>query len=167
MPLLSCTARTCLYNKNEYCSKGDIQVDGPKAQKADETCCRSFVEKKEGAMNSMDTGTAVRLSRCPAKPANVPIMTVKNATLQRSPSRAQTPADVTRPCVEAFIKSKKNVRLKTIPKYSVPKRNRRSFPGLFYSWQGQPERCCPFLFIVEASGNLNGRRDPRDFLLSW
>ena len=58
MPLLSCTARPCLYNKNEYCSKGDIQVDGPQAQKADETCCRSFVEKKEGAMNSMDTGTA-------------------------------------------------------------------------------------------------------------
>ena len=27
MPLLSCTARTCLYNKNEYCSKGDIQEE--------------------------------------------------------------------------------------------------------------------------------------------
>ena len=50
MPLLSCTARTCLYNKNEYCSKGDIQVDGPNAQRPDETCCKSFVEKKEGAM---------------------------------------------------------------------------------------------------------------------
>ena len=46
MPLLSCTARTCLYNKNEYCSKGDIQVDGPNAQRPDETCCKSFVEKK-------------------------------------------------------------------------------------------------------------------------
>ena len=60
MPLLSCTARTCLYNKNEYCSKGDIQVDGPNAQRPDETCCKSFVEKKEGAMNSMETGTATQ-----------------------------------------------------------------------------------------------------------
>ena len=24
MPLLSCTAKTCLYNKNEYCSKGNL-----------------------------------------------------------------------------------------------------------------------------------------------
>lgn len=58
MPLLSCTARTCMYNKNEYCSKGDILVDGSTAKTADETCCRSFVEKKEGAKNSMDTGSA-------------------------------------------------------------------------------------------------------------
>ena len=62
MPLLSCTAKTCLYNKNEYCSKGDIQVDGPNAQRPDETCCKSFVEKKEGAMNSMETGTATSAS---------------------------------------------------------------------------------------------------------
>lgn len=47
MPALSCTAKTCVYNKNEYCSKGDILVDGDTAQTADETCCRSFVEKKE------------------------------------------------------------------------------------------------------------------------
>ena len=31
MPLLSCTARTCVYNKDEYCSKGDILVEGRSA----------------------------------------------------------------------------------------------------------------------------------------
>ncbi|MFR5335004.1 MAG: DUF1540 domain-containing protein [Blautia producta] len=56
MPALSCTAKTCVYNKNEYCSKGDILVDGDTAKTADETCCRSFVEKKGSAKNSVDTG---------------------------------------------------------------------------------------------------------------
>lgn len=56
MPLLSCTAVSCEYNKNEYCSKGDIQVDGPTAQTPDETCCRSFVERREETTNSIDTG---------------------------------------------------------------------------------------------------------------
>lgn len=53
MPLLSCTTRTCMYNKDEYCSKGDILVDGDFAKTPDETCCRSFVERKEGADNSV------------------------------------------------------------------------------------------------------------------
>lgn len=53
MPLLSCTARTCLYNKDEFCSKGDILVDGDCAKTSDETCCRSFVERKEGAGNRL------------------------------------------------------------------------------------------------------------------
>ena len=43
MPLLNCTARTCVYNKEEYCSKGDIVVDGSNAKVADETCCSSCV----------------------------------------------------------------------------------------------------------------------------
>ena len=51
MPLLSCTARTCIYNKDEYCSKGDILVDGSEARVADETCCRSFEERGESASN--------------------------------------------------------------------------------------------------------------------
>ena len=37
MPALSCTAKTCVYNKNEYCSKGDIQVGGTTAKTVDET----------------------------------------------------------------------------------------------------------------------------------
>lgn len=53
MPLLSCTARTCMYNKEEYCSKGDILVDGDAAKTPDETCCRSFVERKENSTNAV------------------------------------------------------------------------------------------------------------------
>lgn len=55
MPLLSCTARTCLYNKNEYCSKGDILVDGDAAVTQDETCCRSFAMRSEGARNTFQS----------------------------------------------------------------------------------------------------------------
>ena len=56
MPALNCTARTCVYNKNEYCSKGDIQVGGTTAKTVDETCCNSFVERKAGMENAVDTG---------------------------------------------------------------------------------------------------------------
>ena len=53
MPVLNCTARTCVYNKEEYCSKGDIVVDGSNAKVADETYCSSFVERSGSAMNSI------------------------------------------------------------------------------------------------------------------
>lgn len=57
MPMLNCSAVTCMYNKNELCSKGDIKVGGKDAASADQTCCESFVERKDGAMsNSMDSG---------------------------------------------------------------------------------------------------------------
>lgn len=60
MPLLNCTATTCVYNKDKYCSKGDILVDGCSAKTSDETCCKSFTERKEGASNSVETGSASR-----------------------------------------------------------------------------------------------------------
>ncbi len=45
MPALVCTAKTCIYNKNELCSKGDIKVEGKIARTKDETwCCSSFQE---------------------------------------------------------------------------------------------------------------------------
>ena len=53
MPMLRCSATTCLYNKEEYCSKGDIMISGEQAKYADETNCASFVERKDGsAVNS-------------------------------------------------------------------------------------------------------------------
>lgn len=67
MPLLSCTARTCLYNKGELCTKGDIQIDGNTAKVADETCCRSFVERKEAAANSADTRNVSPTSKVDCK----------------------------------------------------------------------------------------------------
>ena len=57
MPMLRCSATTCLYNKEEYCSKGDIMISGEQAKYADETNCASFVERKDGsAVNSTGCG---------------------------------------------------------------------------------------------------------------
>lgn len=58
MPILSCSAVTCVYNKEELCSKGDIMVSGPHAKTADETCCSSFKERSENDMsNSTGSGS--------------------------------------------------------------------------------------------------------------
>lgn len=45
MPALNCSATTCIYNKNELCSKGDIEVGGSGAKTPEETCCKSFRER--------------------------------------------------------------------------------------------------------------------------
>lgn len=52
MPMLKCSATTCLYNQEEYCSKGDIVVSGEQAHHADETNCSSFVERSESSMTN-------------------------------------------------------------------------------------------------------------------
>lgn len=52
MPALMCTAKTCVYNKNELCSRGDIKVAGESAHTKDETCCSSFQERKGDSMQN-------------------------------------------------------------------------------------------------------------------
>lgn len=53
MTILNCSATKCIYNDHELCSRGDIQVTGENARKADETSCGSFRERGTGsAMNS-------------------------------------------------------------------------------------------------------------------
>lgn len=52
MPVLSCAATTCVYNKEELCSKGDIQVGGEDAQHSSDTCCSSFKERAEDSMSN-------------------------------------------------------------------------------------------------------------------
>lgn len=52
MPILSCSAGTCVYNKEALCSKGDILVGREEAQQCVETCCASFREEKEGSMSN-------------------------------------------------------------------------------------------------------------------
>ena len=52
MPMLKCSATTCLYNQEEYCSKGDIVVSGEQAHHADETNCSRFVERSESSMTN-------------------------------------------------------------------------------------------------------------------
>lgn len=52
MPMLKCSATTCIYNKEENCSKGDILVSGEQAHYADETNCASFVERKDSTVSN-------------------------------------------------------------------------------------------------------------------
>lgn len=48
MPELKCTVQTCKHNANYYCALDKIQVGGRSAKYAEETCCDSFEERKEG-----------------------------------------------------------------------------------------------------------------------
>ena len=52
MTQLDCTVTSCMYNKDNYCSKGDITVGGSNAKTSNETCCESFRERGEGSSNS-------------------------------------------------------------------------------------------------------------------
>lgn len=63
MPELKCTVQTCTHNKNFYCDLDKIEVGGSDAKHAQETCCDSFEERREGYSNSSDiTGNASPLS---------------------------------------------------------------------------------------------------------
>ena len=48
MAELKCMAENCVYNKDYLCSKGDIMVGGKHAEGSDDTCCESFMERREG-----------------------------------------------------------------------------------------------------------------------
>lgn len=53
MTILKCSATKCMYNENELCSRGDIEITGADAHSTDETNCGSFRERSLGsAMNS-------------------------------------------------------------------------------------------------------------------
>ncbi len=52
MPALKCSALTCIYNKEELCSKGDILVTGDTAKTPDQTSCGSFQERKGESMTA-------------------------------------------------------------------------------------------------------------------
>lgn len=54
MAVLSCSAVTCVYNKDELCSKGDIKVGGMNASSADQTCCASFQERNGQSMSNSE-----------------------------------------------------------------------------------------------------------------
>ncbi|MCI5952212.1 MAG: DUF1540 domain-containing protein [Anaerostipes sp.] len=68
MPLLTCSAQSCIYNKGMNCSRGDIQVEGSQARSSEDTCCHSFEERtKNGAENSMGHASAVIDIDCKAE----------------------------------------------------------------------------------------------------
>lgn len=53
MTILKCSATTCMFNENELCSRGEIEVMGDQARRSDETCCGSFRDRNSGsAQNS-------------------------------------------------------------------------------------------------------------------
>lgn len=52
MTILNCSATTCIYNENELCSRGEIEVGGSEAHRADETCCSSFRERSETSVTN-------------------------------------------------------------------------------------------------------------------
>ncbi len=45
MTILKCSAIKCVYNKDQLCSKGKIDVTGENATNANETSCGSFQER--------------------------------------------------------------------------------------------------------------------------
>lgn len=49
MPELKCTVQTCVHNNQFLCNLEKIQVGGDTAKTAQETCCDSFQERKEGS----------------------------------------------------------------------------------------------------------------------
>lgn len=68
MPLLVCSAQSCVYNDAQCCCKGDIKVDGDQAQKCQDTCCASFQERRgENAKSSMGTPCQTVQVDCKAK----------------------------------------------------------------------------------------------------
>ena len=52
MTILNCSAVTCVYNKDQLCSRGEIEVTGPEARIADETCCGSFRDRNEASVTN-------------------------------------------------------------------------------------------------------------------
>ena len=55
MTQLKCSAQTCVYNQENLCCKGDIQIEGKNAGDASGTCCASFRERKgDSILNAME-----------------------------------------------------------------------------------------------------------------
>ena len=52
MAELKCAAENCVYNKSEYCCKGDIMVGGKHADCEEDTCCESFADAKNDRFTS-------------------------------------------------------------------------------------------------------------------
>lgn len=59
MTNLKCSAITCAYNENNFCSRGEINVMGSDAKNPEETRCGSFVERGKNVVhNSYSNSTS-------------------------------------------------------------------------------------------------------------
>ena len=71
MTILRCSAVKCLYNKEQLCSKGDINVKGENAKNSSETSCGSFCERTDTSMvNSYTDGCGCEKIRIDCKAHN-------------------------------------------------------------------------------------------------
>ena len=76
MTILNCSATKCIYNDNKLCSRGDIEITGDNAHRADETSCGSFRDRTTAAMqNSGPNTAAAKRSTLTAKHRNAPTTT--------------------------------------------------------------------------------------------
>ena len=51
MPKLSCDVSQCIHNTKGLCAKNYIDVDGPKANNKNETCCKSYLLDNPNSFN--------------------------------------------------------------------------------------------------------------------
>ena len=75
MTILNCSATKCIYNDNKLCSRGDIEITGDNAHRADETSCGSFRDRTTAAMQNT---AAAKRSTSTAKHRNAPTTTNVN-----------------------------------------------------------------------------------------
>ncbi|TGY96528.1 DUF1540 domain-containing protein [Petralouisia muris] len=66
MTQLKCSARNCMYNDEQLCSKGDITIGGHDASKSNETCCESFRERTGSMTNSVGHASKEVSVKCQA-----------------------------------------------------------------------------------------------------
>ena len=96
MTILKCSATKCMYNENELCSRGDIEITGAGARNADETNCGSFRERSASgaAMNSEAHHCGCEKINIDCKARNVPTTNTANVPppLLMSPDAAQKDA---------------------------------------------------------------------------
>ena len=52
MAELCCSVENCTYNNQCCCCKGDICVGGERAQRDEDTCCESFMQRRDGTYTS-------------------------------------------------------------------------------------------------------------------
>lgn len=53
MTKLGCTVTSCIHNADNCCCKQTIIVDGSSAKNAQDTCCGSFDENKDGMFKNV------------------------------------------------------------------------------------------------------------------
>ena len=69
MTRLRCSARNCMYNDDQLCSRSDIEIGGQDASRPNETRCESFKERSGSMTNSVgqaseDTDVKCHATNC-------------------------------------------------------------------------------------------------------